>query len=310
MSETWPEPRTARVYGVLALGVVAVSVAAPLIRAAQAPPLSIAAYRLLLAALPIAAFAALRRRTELSQLGRSDRRALLLAGLCLAAHFATWIASVKYVTVASSVALVTTSPLFVAAFALLFGGERTSRRMLLAIGICTLGGIVIGAADFGMGRRELAGDALALAGAGFAAGFLLLGRNVRARVSVVAYAAVVYSVAALVLLGLAVAAREPLSGFSIRTYLDVALLALVPQLLGHSALTWTLRFCSAHSVAIAVLGEPILATLLAAVFLREMPGLQRVLGAALLIAGVYLALIDERQHGGDARLGALAAEAG
>src|SRR6266567_4814857 len=203
-------------YGVLGLGVVAVSVAAPLIREASAPALSIAAYRLLIAAIPVLGLALLRRRGELGRLSRADWLAILLSALCLAGHFATWVASLKFGTVASSVALVTTSPIFVAAFALVFARETTPRRMLIAIGICTLGGFVIGAAD-ARGGQELWGDSLALAGAVFAAAYYALGRRVRARVSALGYVGVVYPVTALALVGAAAVTRQPLSGFGATT---------------------------------------------------------------------------------------------
>jgi len=285
---------TVQVYAVLALGVAAVSVAAPLIKVAAAPPLSIAAYRLLLAAIPALGLALCTHRAELRSISSADRRALILAGLCLAGHFATWVSSVKYVTVASSTALVTTSPLFVAIFALVFGGERTTRGMALAIAASISGGLVIGSTDMGAGSRELFGDALALAGAGFAAGFLVMGRRVRARVSVVAYAGVVYAIGALVVTGLALVTRQPFTGFSGQTYFMLGLLALVPQLIGHSALNWVLGHISAHAVAIAVLGEPVLATLLAALFLGERPGATRLVGCLLILIGVYLGLQQER----------------
>lgn len=299
-----------RLYGLLGIGVVAVSLAAPLIKVADAPPLSIAAYRLALSGAPLMALAAWRNRQELARLSTGDRRAIALAGLCLAAHFATWVASLRYGSVASSVALVTTSPLFVAGFAFIFTGERTSRLMLGAIVLCTAGGLVIGAADWAAGRRELFADALALSGAGFAAAYYALGRRVRARISVVTYAALVYFVAGAALVAGAAVARQPLTGFSGRTYLIFACLAIVPQLIGHSALNWALGYLSAPFVSIAVLGEPVLATLLAAVFLREMPGVQRVAGGMLLLAGVYVALRDERRRAGSPAARSLGTEVG
>jgi drug/metabolite transporter (DMT)-like permease len=282
------------VYGGLALGVVAVSFAALFIRLAQAPPLAIASYRLVLAALPVLVLAVWRRRRELRGLSVAERRAMLLSGLCLAGHFATWVASLKYASVASSVALVTTSPFFVAGFAFLFVGERTSRRMLVAISICLAGGFVIGAADLATGLRALYGDGLALAGAAFAGVYFALGRRVRSRVSLLAYVGIVYPLCAVVLLVLAIGARQPLSGFNGSTYLYLVLLAVVPQLLGHSSLNWALGYLSAPFVAISVLGEPILSTLLAVIFLAERPGPERIAGGVLILAGVYLALREER----------------
>lgn len=281
-------------YPGLFIGVLAVSVAALFIRLADAPALTIAAYRLAFASLPLALFTSWRKRSELVQLWRVDRGSAMLSGICLAGHFATWVASLSYVSVASSVALVTTSPFFVAAFAFLFSAERTSRRMLLAICVCALGGVVIGAADFGLGAQALLGDGLALTGAAFAAAYFALGRQMRARVSVSVYISAVYTIAAVSLLTATVALQQPLIGFAPRTWLMFLLLALVPQLLGHSALNWALGYLSAPFVAIAVLGEPVLATLLAALFLAERPGLERVAGGALILAGVYLAMREER----------------
>jgi drug/metabolite transporter (DMT)-like permease len=302
------EARPRGLYGVLALGVCAVSVAAPLIKVAGAPPLSIAAYRLLLAGAPVLVLALLRRREEFATLSAADLRTLVLSGLALAAHFATWVASLQYGTVASSVALVTTSPFFVAGFALVFAREQTSRRMLFATAVCTAGGVVIAATDARAGGRELQADLLALAGAVFAAIYFALGRRVRARASLLGYVGVVYPIAAVVLLVATLVLRQPMSGFSPHTYLVFALLALVPQLFGHSTLNWSLGYLSATFVAIAVLGEPVIATVLAALFLHEMPGWGRVAGGALILAGVYLALREERARL-DASAVSLASEA-
>jgi len=303
--DEWPRG----LYPVLGLGVCAVSVAAPLIRAASAPPLSIAAYRLVLAAIPVLALALWLRRQEIAHIPKGDWQAILLSGLCLAGHFATWVASLKYGTVASSVALVTTSPLFVAGFALVFSKERTSRRMLLAIAVCTAGGIIIAGVDARGGGSELWGDALALTGAVFAAAYYALGRQARSRVSALCYVGGVYPIAALALVGAAVATRQPLTGFNASTVGIFVLLALIPQILGHSALNWALGYLSAPSVAIAVLGEPVIATVLAALFLREMPGWERVAGGILILAGVYLALRVERGGMGDAAGVSLSSEA-
>jgi drug/metabolite transporter (DMT)-like permease len=283
-------------YMILGLGVCAVSIAAPVIKTIDAPAASIAAYRLLFASVPVLFLALLFRRAELRALSGADFRVIVLSGLCLAGHFATWIASLQFGTVASSVALVTTSPLFVAGFAFLVAGERTSRTALIAIAISLLGGLVIAAADIHAGGLEPRGDLLALAGAVFAAAYYALGRRVRTHVSLLLYIGVVYPVAAGALLGFAAATRQPVAGFSPSTYGFLLVLAVVPQLLGHSALNWSLRYLSAPSVAIAVLGEPILATALAALLLRELPGWQRVAGGVLILAGVYIALRDERMR--------------
>lgn len=288
---------------VLLAGVLAVSCAAIFVRLADAPALSTAAMRMLFAALPSLALLPLRGRRELPRLGRDDWRWACLSGLCLALHFATWIASLGMTTVSSSVALVTTSPLFVTAFVAL-RGERVSRATLLAALVCCAGGLTIGAADLGGGREAIAGDLLALVGAAFAGAYFAIGRRLRGVTSMTTYIGVVYPIAALGLVAIALAGRQPLWGFSGRTYLMFLLMAAVPQLIGHSSLNWALGYLSAPFVAISVLGEPVISTVLAAIFLGEVPGATRIAGAAVVLAGVYLGLRAELQAAGDAPGGA------
>lgn len=277
---------------VLCVGVLAVSSAAIFVRLADSPALSTAAMRMVFAALPALALLSLRGRRELPRLGRDDWRWALLSGACLSLHFATWIASLAMTTVSSSVALVTTSPLFVTAFVAL-RGERVSRATLLAALVCCAGGLTIGAADLGGGRQAIGGDLLALAGAAFAGAYFAIGRRLRAVTSMTTYVGLVYPIAALGLVLIALGGRQPLTGFSSRSYLMFLLLALVPQLIGHSSLNWALGYLSAPFVAISVLGEPVISTILAAIFLGEVPGLTRVAGALVVLAGVYLGLRAE-----------------
>lgn len=289
--------RTVRpgVLAVLFVGVAAVSCAALFVRLADAPALSTAAMRLVFASGPSLALLPLRGRRELPRLSGSDWRWVALSGVCLALHFATWIASLGMTTVSSSVALVTTSPLFVAAFVAL-RGERISRATVIAAFVCVAGGLVIGYADLARGGDALRGDLLALAGAAFAALYFAIGRRLRGYTSMTTYIGVVYPIAALGLVAIALVARQPLTGFSGKTYLMFVLMALVPQLLGHSALNWALGYLSAPFVAIAVLGEPVIATILAAIFLAELPGPWRILGGVVVLFGVYLGLRSELQE--------------
>ncbi len=279
----------------LLLGVVAVSWAAIFIRLAEAPALSIAAYRLGLSAVPVGAFALARRRAELARLRRGEWLLLGASGAALALHFATWIASLSRTTVASSVALVTTQPVWVALLSALVLREPVSLQGALAVLVATAGGITIAGADIALSGDALLGDALALAGAVCAAVYFIVGRRVRPAMSLAGYVGVVYSVAAALLLLAALAAGAPLGGFSARTWAMLVLLAVVPQLLGHSALNWALRYLSAPFVSVTILGEPVLSTLLAIPFLGEWPGPVRVLGGAVTLAGVYLAVREESQ---------------
>jgi len=281
-----------RVLIVLFVGVVAVSLSALLVRLAAAPALSTAALRLCFSAFPAVSLLIVRERHSVRRLDAAGWRWAVLSGLCLALHFATWIASLGMTTVSSSVALVTTSPLFVAAFELL-RGTRVSRATLVATLVCLVGGLTIGYADLARGHTAVTGDVLALMGAAFAAAYFAIGRHLRASASLTIYVGIVYPIAAGCLVVIAVAARQPLTGFDAKTWVMLGLMALVPQLIGHSALNWALGYLSAPFVAIAVLGEPVIATMLAAAFLSELPGTARVAGGIVVLIGVYLGLRAE-----------------
>jgi drug/metabolite transporter (DMT)-like permease len=282
------------VYLVLGLGVFAVGWAAIFIRLADAPALSTAAYRLTFAAIPVVGYATLRHRTDLSELRGSSRWLLVASGAALALHFATWIGSLQLTSVASSVALVTTQPLWAALIAAAFLGERVTRGTVVAMVVATAGGALIGVRDFAAGGDALVGDALALIGAICAAIYFTIGRRLRVNLDLPAYIGVVYPAAAVLLLVMTVVARQPLTGFSGQTWLMFLLLALVPQLIGHSSLNWAVRYLPAHVVTVALLGEPVLSTLLAIPILGERPGLLRVVGGAVTLVGVYLVLRESR----------------
>src|SRR5215211_2132002 len=184
------------VYLVLGMGVFAVGWAAIFIRLADAPALSTAAFRLTFASVPVAGYAALRHRGDLRGLRRGEWWLLAGSGAALAVHFAAWIASLQLTTVASSVALVTTQPLWAALIAAVVLGERVTRGTLIAILVATAGGALIGARDLTAGGDALWGDALALVGAVCAAVYFTIGRRLRAELDLAAYIGVVYPVAA------------------------------------------------------------------------------------------------------------------
>jgi drug/metabolite transporter (DMT)-like permease len=291
----------------LLFGILAVSTAAIFIRFAQenAPSLAIAVYRLAIATLLLTPFAIARNQGELRTFSRADVGLLCLSGIFLAVHFATWITSLEYTTVASSVVLVTTTPLWVALFSPLFLKERLSRWVVAGMLVAFVGGIVIGISDacggpsgrfacppvqqFFQGKAFL-GDFLALAGAWAAAGYILIGRRMRAGVSLLSYTFVVYGVSALVLVFLAMFTRTNLVGYPGGTMVLFFALAIVPQLLGHSTFNWALKHLSAALVSISLLGEPVGSTVLAYFILNEIPSPIKLLGAALILTGIYLAV--------------------
>jgi drug/metabolite transporter (DMT)-like permease len=290
---------------VITIGILAVSTSSIFIRYAQvyADSLVIAAYRLVLASLVLAPVALTRQRAELRSLSRREFLLGGISGVFLAIHFGTWISSLEYTTVASSVVLVTTTPLWVALMAPLLLRERLQPLVFAGIFLAMLGSGIVGLADtctvqgisltcppladFVRGRAFL-GDLLALAGALAAAGYIIIGRRLRARLSLVGYIFVVYGFAALTLLAYLPFAGLPLFGYPPQAYLLFLLLGLVPQLIGHSSFNWALGYLPAAIVSITLLGEPVGATILALLILQETPTPLKLAGAALILGGILI----------------------
>ena len=289
-------------------GILAVSTASIFIRFAQqdAPSLVVAAYRLILASLILAPLALTRHRAELRSLNRRELLLGLLSGFFLALHFATWISSLEYTTVASSVVLVTTTPLWVALLSPLILREANGKTVVIGMLLALIGGGFVGISDSCTWQNGLVcpplstfvrgtaffGDFLALCGAWMAAGYILIGRRLRARMSLIPYIFVVYGMAAIVLLIILGVSRERVFGYLPLTYLWLLLLAIVPQLLGHSTFNWALRYLPASLVSITLLGEPIGSTILAFIILKESPTLLKIAGAVLILAGIYVASVS------------------
>ena len=288
----------------LFLAILAVSTSSIFIRFAQtdAPSLVIAALRLVFASLALAPVALTRHRAELAALTCRQLLLGLLSGLFLAVHFATWISSLEYTTVASSVVFVSTGPLWVALLSPFFLREPLTRPVVIGMSLALVGGIVIGLADAcswnkglvcpSMNQilhgRMLFGNFLALIGAWMVAGYLMIGRKLRAGISLVPYIFLVYGMAAICLLIIVLVARESLFGYHWLTYVWILLLALVPQLIGHSTYNWALAYLSAAFVAVMTLGEPIGSSILAYFILQEAPTITVIAGGVLILIGIYL----------------------
>jgi drug/metabolite transporter (DMT)-like permease len=291
-------PRHAAPYLILLAGVLVASTASIMIRLAQGlgvPSLSIAAGRLALAALILTPIALSRARPELRALRRRDLLLALGAGAFLAIHFASWISSLAYTSVASSAALVATNPLWVGLASLLIFRERLGWRGGLGIALTIVGTAVIGLSDSGDSRQAapLLGNGLALLGALAGSGYLLIGRSLRRRVSVLTYIWLVYSAAGVILLAVALLAGQPILGLPAYAYLLLLGLAVGPQLLGHTAFNYALGTLSATFVAVALLGEPVGSAILAALIFRESVAPLQIAGIGLLLVGILLASLDE-----------------
>ena len=289
----------------LAIGVaiVAASSASILIRYAQAEASSlvIAAYRLAIATLILAPVVVLRARRELSGLTPRNVRLTMLAGGFLALHFATWIRSLEFTSVASSIVLVQTAPLMVAALSPLMIREPILRRLLIGLLVATAGSLLVGVSDACFGTPEilsgtaLKGDLLALGGAAAGAGYILTGRVVRQQVPLIPYIGIAYATAA-VLLGLAAwAAGERAVGFSPSTYIWLVSLAVLPQLVAHSTYNWALGYLPAAVVSLGQLGEAVGSTLLAIGLLHEVPSTLRIAGGGLILVGIALGAVSARR---------------
>jgi drug/metabolite transporter (DMT)-like permease len=278
----------ARLYLFLPIGIIAISFASIFIKLCNAPVLIIAAYRMTLASLMLMPFACYKRPWR-GWTG-NERGWLLLSGLFLSLHFAFWIASLKYTSVASSVVLVTTHPIFVGIGSWFFLRERIGMNLVLGIVLSVLGSGLIGYGDMSLSKEALMGDGFALLGAMAASGYLLIGRKMRKDQDLFAYIFPVYSTAGAILILLSLVFQESFLGYSPSTYLFLFLLALIPQLIGHTTFNWALKYLPASMVAITILGEPIGSTLLAYFILSEGLTIWKVLGGISIFAGISIAL--------------------
>ena len=297
--------RPAFVSAVLFLSVLGVSLSGPLVRLSAAHPVAIAVWRLafslILVAIPLAIGGSWRQWRTLD---RRDLAFASAAGTLLAIHFWSWNTSIGLTTIAASVVLVNVQPLVVATLSAIWLGERPTRQQWAGIAIAMLGAIIVVLPDLlstsglSTSRRALLGDALALIGAVTAASYYVIGRRLRQTLDLWAYVALVYGACLAALLVMALAMDVPLGPYPAREYGIFALLALGPMMLGHTGMNWALRHARAYQVNIVLLGEPIGATLLAALLpgIRERPTLLTLVGGVIVLGGILLA---ERRRASD-----------
>jgi drug/metabolite transporter (DMT)-like permease len=274
---------------IIFIGVVSVSFAAIFIRLAEAPPLVIGSYRLIIASLILWPLTLKYSRVELIHLTLRDLWLALVSGVFLGLHFGLWISSLSYTSVATSVILATSSPLFVAIASYVFLKESITRQIIAGIVVCFLGVGFICYGNWGIGADSFLGGILALLGAIAASGYMLIGRRLRRTMGLLVYSAIICSTAGILLLAASLIKGYPLFAYTGNTYFMMVLLALVPQLLGHLSLNWSLRFVSATLVTIAVLGEPVGANIWAFLILGEKPQLFEIIGSVFILAGIFTA---------------------
>jgi drug/metabolite transporter (DMT)-like permease len=288
-------PGVALSYAFLAVGVTAVSFSAILIREADAPALAMAFWRNLIATALLAPIALLRHRDDFRAMSRRDVLVAVLSGALLAAHFAAWIPSVNYTTIAASTVLVTTAPVFVAV-ASPWLGDRVARGAVAGIAVSLVGAVVVSGGDFGVSGRAVFGDVLALLGAIFAAGYFLIGRSLRQRLPLLVYVTIVYATCTVLLVPVMGASGVAFSGFSTKTWGMFVLMALVPQIMGHTVFNFVLRDLDPTVVTVGIMGEPIGASLLALAFFGEVPSWWTAVGGVLILAGIYWAITAQARR--------------
>ena len=288
------------------IAILAVSTASIFIRFAQtdgAPSLVIAALRLSFATLILTPIALTKHLDEIKRFTRTDILLGAASGIFLAVHFATWITSLEYTSVASSVVFVATGPLWVALLSPMLLKEYVGRAALFGLILSIAGGAMIGLSDactwaggFScpdlqdiLQGRAMWGNFLALAGAWAVTGYLIIGRKLRAGMSLVPYIFLVYGMASIVLIILMFTSGETPFGYAPSTYGWILLLAILPQLVGHSTYNWALKYLPAALVAVTTLGEPIGSAILAFFLLSETPAIPTILGGILILAGITLA---------------------
>ena len=288
------------------LGVLAISTGSLFARLAQqeAPSLVVSTYRMVLATLFFLPWAVTKYRKIILGFTKKQVLLILISGIFLALHFASWITSLEYTTVASSVVLVTTVPLWVAIISAVFLKEKPGSLLLIGLVIALIGGAIVGLgmsctiidgsincsgfSEFFYGKYFY-GNILALVGAWAASGYMVIGRKVRATVAVVPYAFTVYGFSAIILLITSIFLGLNFTGYSNETYLWLVALAFFPQVIGHSTYNWALGYLPVTYVAVVLLGEPIGASLLALIFLGEIPSFFEVFGGVLILIGIFLA---------------------
>jgi drug/metabolite transporter (DMT)-like permease len=298
-----PDPRTLLL---LAVGVVAVSFAAPLMASLAVPALAIAFWRNALgtvAVAPVVGWRAAHRDMRMSQdgpvgvpgappatfacRGTRDVALVLVSGLCLAAHFGFWVSSLGMTSVASSTAIVSLQVIWIVGYDVLRGAP-VGRAVLVGVAVATVGAIVVGGVDLSISARALAGDALALVGSIAVAAYAVIGGRVRQRLATTTYTFGCYGTAAVALLVAALVAGQPLGGYAGEEWLGLVVLTATAQLLGHSVFNHLLATVSPTVVSLALLLEIPGAALIAAVWLGQVPGVTAFGGLALILAGMVL----------------------
>lgn len=282
----------------LAFSILALSTSAILVRWSSAPSVVVAFYRVLFTLLLLAPVALVRHRADFRSLSVRDGAVAAVTGVALAVHFAAWFESLNWTSVAASVTLVQTQPVFVAVGAYLLLDERVTVRTVGGIVLAMAGAAVMSVSDLLAGTAfagtALYGNALALLGGVMSACYVLAGRSLRQRVALLPYVSVVYGACTVTLLLVALAGGDALTGYPAREWALFVGMAIGPGVFGHTVVNWALAHVDSSVVSVSLLGEPVGATLLALLLLAEVPGGATVLGGAVVLAGIVVTARAQR----------------
>lgn len=282
----------------LLVSIVAVSTSSILIRLTDAPPIAIAAWRMILSTLILLPFFLGHKGVEkIRAMERVEYATIVGVGIVLAVHFASWMTSLKYTSVASSVIFVHVDPIFVAVVSHFILNESVGRRQAVGIAVALIGAVIIAFGDLTIGEENLIGDALSLIGAIALGIYILTGRRLRQKLDLTTYVTPIYAVSAVTLTLGGFALGTPLGGYPLNTFIMFGIIALVPMIFGHTVYNWALRWISAPVVSISLLGEPVGASILAYFILAESPGILTLIGGAVTLVGIFLCVYHSEKKG-------------
>ncbi|WP_408014812.1 MULTISPECIES: DMT family transporter [Robertmurraya] len=279
-------------YFILSVGVIAVSTSAIFVKVSQAPSEVIAFYRLFFSVIIMLPVFLIKYASELRLITKRDWLFSLVAGVFLAFHFILWFESLNYTSVASSTVLVTLQPLFAFVGTYVFFKERFSVRAIFCGVMAIIGSFIISWGDFKISGSALFGDILALIACALVTAYLMFGQSVRKRVSLITYTFVVYAISAITLFIYVLILGQPLMNYPTSDWLYFILLAIIPTLLGHTLFNWSIKWLSTSTISMAILLEPIGATILAYYLLNEKIMLTQILGGLIVMASLAFFLIE------------------
>lgn len=274
---------------ILIVGMASVGIASILIKLCEAPPVVISTYRMSVSALMFLPLFILQKNKQMD----TKTVNFLPLGILIAIHFILWMTSLEFTTVLSSTVLVTTNPIFVPIISWLLFKEKTKRSVIFAIILSFAGSVFIAMASGSQGPGQNFGNLLALLGAIAVSFYLVLGKKVREKSDLITFTFLVNAFASILLITISILTGQKLFNYSKTTYLYFFLIALFPQVIGHTIFNWALRFFSPSFVALSILGEPVFATIFAFIILKEVPVTSELIGSIFILTGIYVAARTE-----------------